>query len=41
LEARVLEFGIAGEFSKKIKKEFRKEVKESKKIAELNKLEQG
>jgi len=41
LERRLLEYGMAGEFSADIKKEFRGEDKESTKVAELRRLKQG
>ena len=41
LERELLEYEIAGEFLADIRKEFRKGDKESVKVAELKKLEQG
>lgn len=41
LEAGVLEYKIAGKFLTDIKKEFERENKETVKVTELKKLEQG
>ena len=41
LEVGKLEFEIIGEFLTEIKKEFKREEKESVKVAKLRKLEQG
>ena len=41
LEERLLEYEIVGEFLADIRKDFREEDKESVKVAELKRLEQG